>query len=124
MPSEEQGEASRQDIDADQYGLISALAGRTLEDGDRKLTLFAVGDDDQNIYAFSGASVEFIRRFEADYGPKPAFLTANYRSTCHIIAAANALIDPARDHMKAGHPIRIDCVRAIATRAWSGCPRA
>ena len=101
-----------QDIDADQYELISALAGRTLDDGDRKLTLFAVGDDDQNIYAFNGASVEFIRRFEADYGPKPAFLTANYRSTRHIIAAANALIEPARDRMKTGHPIRIDRARA------------
>ena len=54
-----------QDIGADQYELISALAGRTLEDEDRKLTLFAVGDDDQNIYAFNGASVEFIRRFGA-----------------------------------------------------------
>ena len=101
-----------QDIDADQYELISALAGRTLEDGDRKLTLFAVGDDDQNIYAFNGASVEFIRRFEADYGPKPAFLTANYRSTRHIITAANALIEPARDRMKTGRPIRIDRARA------------
>ena len=101
-----------QDIDAEQYDLISALAGRTLEDGDRKLTLFAVGDDDQNIYAFNGASVEFIRRFEADYGPKPAFLTANYRSTRHIITAANALIEPARDRMKTGHPIRIDRARA------------
>ena len=101
-----------QDIDTDQYKLISALAGRTLEDGDRKLTLFAVGDDDQNIYAFNGASVEFIHRFEADYGPKPAFLTANYRSTRHIIAAANALIEPARDRMKTGHPIRIDRARA------------
>ena len=101
-----------QDIDADQYELISALAGRALEDGDRKLTLFAVGDDDQNIYAFNGASVEFLRRFEADYGPKPAFLTANYRSTGHIIAAANALLEPARGRMKTGHPIRIDRARA------------
>ena len=57
-----------QDIGPDQYELISALAGRTLEDDAGKLTLFAVGDDDQNIYAFNGASVEFIRRFEADYG--------------------------------------------------------
>ena len=101
-----------QDIDADQYALISGLAGRTLEDRDRKLTLFAVGDDDQNIYAFNGASVEFIRRFEADYGPKPAFLTANYRSTRHIIEVANALIEPASERMKTGHPIRIDRARA------------
>ena len=101
-----------QDIDADQYELISALAGRTQEDEDRKLTLFAVGDDDQNIYAFNGASVEFIRRFEADYGPKPAFLTANYRSTGHIIEAANAIIESTRDRMKTGHPIRVDRARA------------
>ena len=38
-----------QDIGPDQYELISALAGRTLEDDAGKLTLFAVGDDDQNI---------------------------------------------------------------------------
>ena len=101
-----------QDIAADQYDLISALAGRTLEEKDRKLTLFAVGDDDQNIYAFNGASVEFIRHFEADYGPKPAYLTENHRSTGHIIAAANAMIEPTRERMKDEHPIRIDRARA------------
>ena len=101
-----------QDIDADQYELISALAGRTLEEEDRKLTLFAVGDDDQNVYAFKGASVEFIRRFERDYGPKPVFLIDNYRSTAHIVAAANAVIEPARHRMKTGYPIRVDRARA------------
>ena len=101
-----------QDIGPDQYELISALAGRTLEEDAGKLTLFAVGDDDQNIYAFNGASVEFIRRFEADYGPKPKYLTANYRSTGHIVAAANAVIEPARERMKFGHPIHIDRARA------------
>ena len=101
-----------QDIDGAQYDLISALAGRTREDEDGKLTLFAVGDDDQNIYAFNGASVEFIRRFEADYGPRPSFLVGNYRSTGHIIAAANAVIEPARERMKAEHPIHIDKARA------------
>ena len=101
-----------QDIGPDQYELISALAGRTLEEDAGKLTLFAVGDDDQNIYAFNGASVEFIRRFEADYGPKPKYLTANYRSTGHIVSAANAVIEPARERMKSGHPIHIDRARA------------
>ena len=101
-----------QDIDAGQYDLISALAGRTFEEEDRKLTLFAVGDDDQNIYAFNGASVEFIRRFEADYGPKPAYLVDNYRSTAHIVGAANTVIEPARHRMKGEHPIRVDRARA------------
>ena len=100
-----------QDIGPIQYELISALAGRTLEDEAGKLTLFAVGDDDQNIYAFNGASVEFIRRFEEDYGPKPSYLVGNYRSAGHIIAAANAVIEPAQERMKAGHPIHIDKAR-------------
>ena len=100
-----------QDIGPDEYGLISALAGRTLAEEDDKLSLFAVGDDDQNIYAFSGASVEFIRRFEADYSARPAFLTDNYRSTDHIIEAANAVIKPARQRMKTEHPIHIDRAR-------------
>ena len=100
-----------QDIGPDEYALISALAGRTLEDEDGKLTLFAVGDDDQNIFAFRGASVEYIRRFEADYGPKAAHLVGNYRSTAHIVAAANAAIEPARERMKAGRPIHIDKAR-------------
>ena len=101
-----------QDIGREEYELISALAGRTLIDEDEKLSLFAVGDDDQNIYAFKGASVEFIRRFEADYGARPTFLTDNYRSTGHIIGAANALIQPARQRMKARHPIAINRNRA------------
>ena len=97
-----------QDIGLEQYELISALAGRTLAEEDDKLSLFAVGDDDQNIYAFNGSSVEFIRRFEADYGASPAFLIDNYRSTSHIIEAANRVIQPARQRMKTGHPIAID----------------
>ncbi len=101
-----------QDIGLEQYELISALAGRTLADEDDKLSLFAVGDDDQNIYAFGGASVEFIKLFETDYRARPAFLTDNYRSTAHIIAAANTIIDPAARRMKSGHPIHIDRVRA------------
>ena len=109
-----------QDMDGLQYDLISALAGRTREDEDGKLTLFAVGDDDQNIFAFAGASIEFIRRFEADYGPTSSHLVGNYRSTGHIIAAANAVIEPARERMKAKHPIKIDKVRAKdpAGGAW------
>lgn len=97
-----------QDISSEEYDLISALAGRTRPDEDGKINLFAVGDDDQNIYGFKGASAGFIRRFEADYQAKPVYLIENYRSTAHIIAAANALIATASDRMKAAHPIRIN----------------
>ena len=110
-----------QDIGQDEYDLISALAGRTLTEEDDKLTLFAVGDDDQNIYAFNGASVEYIRRFEKDYGARPAYLTGNYRSTGNIIEAANAVIDPARERMKTGRPIELNRERRNDSPggAWS-----
>ena len=101
-----------QDIGPEEYELVSALAGRTLEEEEGKLTLFAVGDDDQNIYAFKGTSIEFIQRFEKDYKSRPAFLTENYRSTRNIIAAANAVIEPARGRMKTSNPIRINRARS------------
>lgn len=103
-----------QDIGPEQYEMISALAGRTLADEEGKLTLFAVGDDDQNIYAFDGASVEFIRRFEQDYHAKPVYLTENYRSTTHIVSASNLIIQTAANRMKAEHPISVDRKRLKA----------
>ncbi|MGA0615873.1 RecQ family ATP-dependent DNA helicase [Paracoccus sp. KR1-242] len=103
-----------QDIGPEEYALIAAVAGRSIEDPEQRLSLFAVGDDDQNIYAFAGASVDFIRRFEADYSAKPGYLTENYRSTAAIIEAANRVIEPAADRMKAGHDIVIDRSRAKA----------
>nr|WP_287306793.1 RecQ family ATP-dependent DNA helicase [Mesorhizobium sp.] len=103
-----------QDIGPEEYALISAVAGRSLDDPELRLSLFAVGDDDQNIYAFAGASIRFIRQFEADYRARPQFLVENYRSTGHIIAAANTVIAPAADRMKAGHDIAIDRKRSVA----------
>lgn len=97
-----------QDIGPEQYALIAALAGRTLQDDEGRLSLFAVGDDDQNIYAFAGASVEFIRRFESDYAATTAYLVENYRSTAHIIDVANRVVAPARERMKVERPIAID----------------
>jgi ATP-dependent DNA helicase RecQ len=97
-----------QDIDEPQYELISAIAGRTLGDADQKLSILAVGDDDQSIYGFRGANVEFIRRFQRDYHAEVHYLVENYRSTRHIIEAANGFIAANRDRMKTDHPIRID----------------
>lgn len=97
-----------QDIDKGQYDLISAIAGRTLVDQDAKLSLLAVGDDDQNIYSFRKANVEFIRRFQLDYAATSHYLVENYRSSAHIIAASNSLIAHNRNRMKTDHPIRIN----------------
>lgn len=100
-----------QDIDARQYALISALAGRTAADPDSRLTILAVGDDDQNIYAWRHTSNEFIRRFEADYAAKVEYLVENYRSSRNIIACANALIAPLAQRLKRDHAIRINHAR-------------
>lgn len=100
-----------QDIDADQYELISALAGRTLKDPDQRLSILAVGDDDQNIYGFRGANVQFIRRFQEDYEGKVHYLVQNYRSTKNIIDASNRLIAGNKDRMKSGRPIEVNTAR-------------
>ena len=97
-----------QDIDEIQYDLVSAIAGRSLEEEDGRLTILAVGDDDQNIYTFRGANVRFIRQFQEDYSTKIIYLVENYRSSKHIIAASNALIRANRDRMKGTHPICIN----------------
>jgi ATP-dependent DNA helicase RecQ len=102
-----------QDIDSPQYDMISAIAGRTIGDGERKLAILAVGDDDQSIYGFRGANVEFIRRFRDDYQADVARLVENYRSTRYIIEAANRLIAHNRDRMKTDHPIRINQGRGL-----------
>jgi ATP-dependent DNA helicase RecQ len=102
-----------QDINQDQYDMISAIAGRTLdsENADARLSILAVGDDDQNIYSFQGANIRFIRQFEQDYQAKIHYLVENYRSSANIIGAANQLIEKNRDRMKTRHPIRINKAR-------------
>jgi ATP-dependent DNA helicase RecQ len=101
-----------QDIDQAQYDLVSAIAGRTRLEAENRLAILAVGDDDQNIYAFRGANVGFIQRFRQDYQADPTYMVENFRSSGHIIAAANQLIAHNRDRMKGDHPIRIDRQRA------------
>ena len=100
-----------QDIGEPEFELISALAGRTLAEDDARLNLFAVGDDDQNVYSWKGASVRFIRRFEVDYHASLDYLVENYRSTRNIIDAANWCIDSAGNRLKSDHAVRIDRVR-------------
>ena len=100
-----------QDIDAEQYEMISALAGRSLSNGEDKLSILAVGDDDQSIYGFRKANIEYIRQFEQDYQAERHHLIQNYRSTHCIIDAANHLIRQNRDRMKTSHEITINEAR-------------
>lgn len=105
-----------QDIDAEQYELISLLTGKTLEDHDQKMAIMAVGDDDQNIYRFRGANVSFIRKFETDYSADIHYLTENYRSTGNIISVCNNLIEHNKDRMKTDHPIQVNSARKMLPR--------
>lgn len=99
-----------QDISETHYNLVSALAGRSRQDDNDKLTLLAVGDDDQNIYSWNGSSSNtWIERFCNDYHvARPDYLTQNYRSSAHIIAAANAVIATLPDRLKQNQPITIN----------------
>jgi len=110
-----------QDIDEGQYNLISALAGRHEGASDRKLSILAVGDDDQNIYGWRGSDVRFLRQFERDYAAVKRTLTNNYRSTPHIVAAAAQVIAGNAGRMKAGVSLRPapGRVRAGSGGAWS-----
>ena len=75
-----------QDTSMLQYKLVSLLAGRWKNLG-------VVGDDDQGIYKFRGATIQNILEFEEDYSnARVVKLEQNYRSTGHILGAANAVI--------------------------------
>src|SRR4051812_6704527 len=82
-----------QDTNRLQYRWLKLLAGH----GDSRRgaggAVFAVGDDDQSIYAFRGANVGNMAQFEKDFRVENVIrLEQNYRSHGHILAAANALI--------------------------------
>lgn len=104
-----------QDIDEYQYELIGLLAdlqqaeyditqsaettnenGTQLKDNyDQRSNLMVVGDDDQNLYAFRGASIKFIQQFEQNYHidtSQKFYLLNNYRSADNIVNLANAFI--------------------------------
>jgi ATP-dependent DNA helicase RecQ len=96
-----------QDIDELQYKLVCALAGRQQEE-EQKLCILAVGDDDQNIYAFRQTSNKYIEHFREDYQASIHYLIENYRSTRTIIAAANRVIAQNPSRLKQEHPIKIN----------------
>lgn len=100
-----------QDIDADEYAFLSALAAKG-QRAEKRPALLAVGDDDQAIYGFKGARLDFIRKFEQEFGAHRQALLQNYRSTSAIIEAANLVIRQNRDRLKVDHDIRANRERA------------
>ena len=87
-----------QDTNHAQYALIRELCSAEVEGlGDGPITpppeLMVVGDSDQSIYAFRGATIRNINDFDSDFpGARVILLEQNYRSTQTILTAANAVI--------------------------------
>lgn len=82
-----------QDTNTLQYRWLTLLAGGGA-------CLFAVGDDDQSIYGFRGANVHNMADFERDYAKGQVIrLEQNYRSSGHILDAANHLISHNADRL-------------------------
>lgn len=73
-----------QDISPMQYEVVRLLSG--------KGSIFAVGDDDQSIYGFRGATPTCLQQFVNDYCAEKICLNINYRSTEEIVQAANLVI--------------------------------
>lgn len=86
-----------QDTNFLQYAILKRL----LKYPNSPENVFVVGDDAQSIYAFRGATIDNILDFEKDYPALQTFkLEQNYRSTHHIVSAANEVISHNRRQLQ------------------------
>jgi ATP-dependent DNA helicase, RecQ family len=84
-----------QDIDEDEYNLINALMEQNEE-----MRVIAVGDDDQNIYEFRGASSKYLERFINVNKAVKYELVENYRSKSNLIDFTNQFVKRIRHRLK------------------------
>jgi DNA helicase-2/ATP-dependent DNA helicase PcrA len=103
-----------QDTNDLQYKWLKLLAGHGTQRGG---VVFAVGDDDQSIYAFRGANVGNMSAFEREFNVKNLIkLEQNYRSHGHILDAANILI--ANNSKRLGKNLRTDAGHGEQVRVY------
>ena len=114
-----------QDINDGQYAVLRLLAGDSMN-------VFAVGDDDQSIYAFRGARPELMKKFLHQYpGCRQVTLTMNYRCSENVIGAADTLVRhntdrlerPIQRHLpsRAGGDVTIVCTENSEVQAAYVC---
>ena len=106
-----------QDISPLQHALLDAWMGDHTD-------LCVVGDPNQTIYSFTGATSDYLRNFDERYeGAKVLQLTHNYRSTKKIVAAANRVvadtssIDPLTSQGDSGDDVRVLQFASVADEA-------
>jgi len=103
-----------QDTNDLQYKWLKLMAGHGERTGG---VLFAVGDDDQSIYAFRGANVGNMSAFEREFQVKNLIkLEQNYRSHGHILDAANVLIS--HNSRRLGKNLRTDAGHGEPVRVY------
>ena len=105
-----------QDIDERQYRFISALTGRLEQDHEARISIMAVGDDDQSIYGFRNANIRFIKLFKQDYDARIFYLVENYRSSYPIIQASADFISLNENRMKKDQICHINKKRKTQAR--------
>ena len=109
-----------QDTNALQYAWLKLLSGHDASriniSGMGSSSVFAVGDDDQSIYAFRGADVENMRLYEKQFHPLLVKLEQNYRSHGHILDTANHLI--ANNSERLGKNLRTDAGHGEPVRIY------
>lgn len=84
-----------QDMNADEYALIDALIEKNEE-----MRVIAVGDDDQNIFEFRGASSKYLEQFIAEKYAKKYELIENYRSKSNLVEFTNGFVKTLRHRLK------------------------
>ncbi|MBQ0064836.1 MAG: UvrD-helicase domain-containing protein [Firmicutes bacterium] len=100
-----------QDVDPVQYSIVRMLTGKDT-------ILCVVGDPDQTIYTWRGASVDIILKFNQDFpASKTIILNQNYRSTKPILDASNALITHNKNRIKKDLYTNIESGKKLVIKA-------
>lgn len=84
-----------QDMSTDEYSLVIALM-----DNNEEMRVIAVGDDDQNIYKFRGSNSWHMYNLAKNTGGRFVEMTENYRSSQHVVRAANTFVTNIHQRLK------------------------
>lgn len=102
-----------QDMGPDDFALVKALM-----DNNEEMRIIAVGDDDQNIFEFAGADSRYMRQLGQGAECKIIEMTENYRSSVHVVNAANIFVQNIRNRIKTS-----PCTSMSKNKGWVSVTR-